>query len=413
MKITSLKNCRCCQSETLISLFSLGSQYLTGVFPQKGQHHPPQAPLDLILCDDCGLVQLEHSCEPEFLYGPTYGYRSGLNDSMRKHLKQTADHLTDYAALTPDDVICDIGCNDGTLLSYFETDGLVRIGIDPLGSKFQEYHPDHTQICSNFFSRSNFETVSSRPAKLITSLSMFYDLENPVEFVKDVRECLDDEGVWFFEQSYLWLMLKTNSYDTICHEHLEYYSLEVIDYILKQAEMRIVDLSLNDVNGGSMAVSAVKERSARKISSHAVSLLEAEKSYGLREVETYQRFISQCQDYGETLKQKLIDIKNKGQKVAGYGASTKGNVLLQYLGITEDLLPFIIEINEEKRGRVTPGTNIPICLEDEVDMTGLDYIVVLPWHFRDGILSREQTFLNAGGKFIFPLPEMEIYPVEL
>jgi hypothetical protein len=412
MKVTYLQNCRCCKSEDLSALFSLGEQHLTGVFPKQGEAQPPKAPLNLILCKNCGLVQLEHSCSPEFLYGPTYGYRSGLNGSMRAHLRQTADYLSSYIEFQSGDVICDIGCNDGTLLKYFLIDGLKKIGIDPLASKFSEFHPEGLVVCSDFFSRDSFLNISSQPAKLITSLSMFYDLEDPVAFVRDINACLMDDGIWFFEQSYLLLMLKTNSFDTICHEHLEYYSLSVIEFILREAGMKIVDLSLNDVNGGSMAVTAVKIGSDRVITQRATKLLEDEKSYGLTKRETYQVFIERCIKYGRELRKKLDEIRSLGLSVAGYGASTKGNVLLQYLGISDQDLPFILEINEDKRGRVTPGSGIPIRIEDDVDVSKIDYLVVFPWHFRDNIIEKEQAFINAGGRFIFPLPAMEIFPAE-
>lgn len=412
MKVTTLQHCRCCNSELLSTLFSLGDQHLTGVFPKQGEAHPPKAPLALTLCEDCGLVQLAHSCSPEFLYGPTYGYRSGLNGSMRDHLKRTADYLTSYLQLQSGDVVCDIGCNDGTLLKYFVTEGLQRIGIDPLAEKFREFHPEGLLICSDFFTRESFEKTSSRPAKLITSLSMFYDLEDPLAFVRDINSCLTDDGIWFFEQSYLWLMLKTNSFDTICHEHLEYYSLNVIEFILRQAGMKIVDLSLNNVNGGSMAVTSAKANNSRSITPRAANLLEDEKSFGLVDPATYKAFIGRCTNYGHELKEKIAEIKLRGLNVAGYGASTKGNVLLQYLGLTEQDLPFILEINKDKKGCVTPGSNIPIRLEDEVDILAIDYLVVFPWHFRDGIIEKEKDFINAGGRFIFPLPVMEIFPAE-
>jgi hypothetical protein len=412
MNIEKITTCRACGSKKLHQLFSLGEQHLTGVFPAINQQHPPKAPLELVLCKDCTLVQLLHSCDPALLYGPSYGYRSGLNKSMREHLSQTARSLCNFLKLKENDIICDIGCNDGTLLNSFDINGLVKIGIDPLANKFADYHVDGLTICSDFFSQNSFESVSQTPAKLITSLSMFYDLQDPVAFVRDISACLEDNGVWYFEQSYLKLMLDTNSYDTICHEHLEYYSFTAINHILEKAGMKIIDATLNSVNGGSMAIFAAKSRSIYKITNQAMNLLAAEGRASLDDVATYERFMRRCDHYGEALLSKLKGIKAAGQNVAGYGASTKGNVLLQYLKLSQADLPFILEINDEKRGHVTPGTNIPIKLEDEVDLSDIDYLVVFPWHFRDGIIEKEKAFIESGGKFIFPLPNMEIFPAE-
>lgn len=412
MNIEKITTCRACGSKKLHQLFSLGEQHLTGVFPAINQQHPPKAPLELVLCKDCTLVQLLDSCEPAFLYGPSYGYRSGLNKSMREHLSQTALSLSNFLILKENDIICDIGCNDGTLLNSFTAEGLTKIGIDPLANKFSHYHPNGLIICSDFFSQAAFDSVSQKPAKLITSLSMFYDLQDPISFVRDISACLEDNGVWYFEQSYLKLMLDTNSYDTICHEHLEYYSFAAINYILNHAGMKMVDATLNSINGGSMAISAAKTESAYQLTERAKNLLVEESKGGLEDPATYRAFIDRCDENGHALLTKLDELKVAGKNVAGYGASTKGNVLLQYLKLNETDLPYILEINEEKRGHATPGSNIPIKLEDEVDLSAIDYLVVLPWHFRDGIIEKETAFLEAGGKFIFPLPNMEIYPAE-
>ena len=294
MNIEKINKCRACYSEILIFLFSLGEQHLTGVFPAKGQPSPPKAPLELLLCSACGLVQLAHTCDPSLLYGPSYGYRSGLNRSMREHLKQTAEYLDDFLVMKPTDIVCDIGCNDGTLLSYFKVDDLVKIGIDPLADKFRRYHQKELKISSTFFSKTAFRSVSKKPARLITSLSMFYDLEDPVSFVKDIYDCLEDDGVWYFEQSYLKLMLDTNSYDTVCHEHLEYYSFRAINSILAKSGMKIIDATLNKINGGSMSITAAKKQSSYSQTQRAKSLILAESEAKLTDPETYKEFIERA-----------------------------------------------------------------------------------------------------------------------
>ncbi len=409
MLISKINVCRSCKSNKLIDLFSLGLQSLTGVFPKRDASHPKKAPLELVLCKVCGLVQLKHSFELNILYGETYGYRSGLNNSMKIHLNDTAQKLTKICDLSKEDTICDIGCNDGTLLSCFNIEGLNKIGIDPLAKKFSNYHEEDIKIASGFFSKKLYNNISSKKSKLVTSISMFYDLEDPVIFARDVHDILSEDGLWYFEQSYLPLMLKNNSFDTICHEHLEYYSINSIKFILEEANLKIIDISFNEINGGSFSITASKITSRHKENTKVKKLIEHENSLNLYNYETYISFKNNYDKLGKKLLDTINKIHDENKVIAGYGASTKGNVLLQYYGIDRSILPFILEINEDKRNKVTPGSNIPILLEDEVNLNKIDYLLVLPWHFRNNIIEKEKKFLENGGKFIFPLPNIEIF----
>jgi hypothetical protein len=388
----------------------LGHQSLTGVFPKTASDPVTQGPLELVWCPDSGLLQLRHSYEPSEMYGDNYGYRSGLNQSMINHLNDKVAYLERLIDLKSGDIILDIGSNDATTLKCYKTQGLRRIGIDPTGKKFAEYYPPEIELIPDFFSADAYHTVEDKPARIVTSIAMFYDLEAPIEFTQQIESILAEDGIWHFEQSYMPSMLRLNSYDTICHEHLEYYSLSVVKTILEKSGLRLVDVFMNAVNGGSFAVTAAKADNESIQTNQAVIdwLLEQESRMGLNTPRPYRDFEERVFRHREDLTRLIRALNADGKKVLGYGASTKGNVVLQFCGFTTADIEAIAEVNTEKFDRVTPGTHIPIISEAEARAMQPDYFLVLPWHFKDGILRREKEYLANGGKFIFPFPEIEI-----
>ena len=410
MLYREITDCRLCGSANLTSILDLGDQALTGIFPKSREEKIPTGPLQLCKCDDCDLVQLRHNYDLGKLYGETYGYRSGLNRSMVRHLHQKVAKIRTLANLRDGDLVVDIGANDSTLLQGYPAQGLDLVGIDPSGPKFARYYPSHIRLIPEFFNAGLMERAfPGRRAKVITSIAMFYDLEHPMDFVRDIAKILDDDGLWVFEQSYLPLMLDTNSYDTVCHEHLEYYSLKQIKYMTDHADLKIVDVELNDINGGSFSITAAKQGSRYTPADKTIAeLLEREAARGLYSVESYRRFATHIAEHRERLLALLRELKQKGKKVIGYGASTKGNVLIQYCGLNSDFVSCIAEVNEDKFGAFTPGSRIPIVSESEARSLRPDYFLVFPWHFREAILQREQAFLRDSGSFIFPLPRLEI-----
>jgi len=349
-------------------------------------------------CDECGLVQLAHQYNMKELFGDNYGYRSGLNTQMINHLYGFVDEILILNKLNPSDLIVDIGSNDSTLLSRFPKSFKKLVGVDPTGEKFKSFYPSHVKLISDFFSAKYFK----EKAKLITTFSMFYDLEDPMSFMKEVYEILDDQGIWVMEQSYLPLMIGNNAYDCICHEHQEYYCLSQIKYMADRIGLTILDASFNNVNGGSIRVFLGKK--VEKVNPLIEKIINKEKRF--RHNSSYQFFLNNMINHKKSLNDLLRDLKEKGKRVVGLGASTKGNITLQYCGINEDLLPEIFEVNDYKFNRFTPGTNIPILSEQ--DSGKADYKLVLPWHLKDSFIQREESFLKSGGKLIFPLPHLEI-----
>jgi hypothetical protein len=344
------------------------------------------------------------------MYGDNYGYRSGLNQSMVNHLSEKVRFLERIVSLQPNDVVLDIGSNDATMLKAFSVSGIKRIGIDPTGNKFSKYYIDDIELIPEFFSSGLYYSKNIQPARIITSIAMFYDLESPVNFAQQVESILAKDGFWHFEQSYMPSMLRLNSYDTVCHEHLEYYSLKVIKKILEAAGLEIIDVGMNAVNGGSFAVTAVKRSNCSVRRNHPVInwMINQEERMGLNTPRPFRDFEERVFRHRDDLTRLIKELNADGKKVFGYGASTKGNVVLQFCGFTEKDIPLIADINPDKFGCYTPGTRIPIVAEEEARAQNPDYYLVLPWHFKDGILRREKDYLCHGGKMIFPFPEIEI-----
>lgn len=404
-----ITRCRVSGSTDLVPILNLGDQALTGVFPKSPTDPITRGPLELLWCPTSGLVQLGRSYPLAEMYGDNYGYRSGLNQSMVEHLSGKVASLQRLYGLTAGDTVLDIGSNDGTTLGAYSVDGIERIGIDPTGEKFRRHYPDGVRLVTDFFSAENYWSVTRSPAKIVTSIAMFYDLEDPISFAKQIASILAPGGVWHFEQSYMPTMLRTTAYDTVCHEHLEYYGLKTVKFILSAAGLRVVDVVMNSINGGSFAVTACHADASLPSNDAVVNwLLEQEERLGLDTPRPYKEFEERVFRHRDDLTRLIRGLRAGGKRVLGYGASTKGNVLLQFCGLGPEDIEAVAEVNPEKFGRFTPGTNIPIVSEEQARAMAPDYFLVLPWHFRDNIIKREAEFLATGGHLIFPLPEIEI-----
>jgi NDP-4-keto-2,6-dideoxyhexose 3-C-methyltransferase len=400
--------CRICGNARLDKILDLGEQMLTGVFPRQIDQKVTIGPLQLVKCvgeDCCGLVQLAHSYELSEMYGENYGYRSGLNASMVAHLHRKVERIRGLVNLAAGDLVVDIGSNDSTTLQAYPRD-LTLVGIDPTGVKFHSYYPDHIQLIPDFFSEQLLGArFPGRKAKVITSFSMFYDLEAPMDFMRQIHAALADDGIWVFEQSYMPTMLAMNSYDTVCHEHLEFYGLQQIKWMADRVGFKILDVEFNDVNGGSFSITVAKTAGGEPVVPSVQKILDDEDAAGLGTLKPFQEFAVRVEQTRTDLKDFVQRAKVEGKVVAALGASTKGNVLLQYCGFTPDDIPFVGEVNAEKYGAFTPGTFIPIISEDELLAKNPDYLLVLPWHFRK--FFDENPRLKSVKK-LYPLPDLQI-----
>lgn len=406
--VTNIQACRICGSSELTNVISLGEQYITSRFPVYGDFTTPKTPIDLCVCKQCRLLQLLQTTFSSELYEYEYGYRSGISNTMRKHLKDYHEEIENIAVLYDGDTVLDIGSNDSTLLQHYSSH-LKRIGVDPTGNQFKEYYGE-VELIPTYFTYDNFTKVyGDLKCKMVSSISMFYDLPDPVQFAKDIYSILEDDGVWTCEQSYLLSMLKTNSIDTICHEHLEYYSLYQIKEIADRANLKIIHVMFNDCNGGSFRVYFAKRESTmyKENVERVSSILASEIEYGILEDSLFTRFMTNCDTEIKRLRDFIDTIQANGKNLYIYGASTKGNCLLQYANITEKDAKYAVERNPKKIGKMT-NTGSEIIGEEKMRENPPDFMLVLPWHFRDEIVVREKEFLDGGGQFIFPFPRFEI-----
>ena len=411
--------CRICASKALTPVLSLGAQYIAGAFADPKGTPPVQRriPLDLVRCDPsvdqnaCGLVQLRHSVPPNILYR-SYWYRSGINQTMRDNLAGIAHQAEAAVELQPGDLVIDIGCNDGTLLKSYKSPGLRLLGFDPATNIIEYARAQGIPVLNDFFSAANLRTVyADEKPKVITSIAMFYDLENPHSFVQDIKSILHERGIWILELSYLPTMLEMNSFDTICHEHLEYYGLAPMERLLAEHDLQVIDVNLNDMNGGSFRVvagHAGKVRPTDEGRARVQDLRLKEFELALDSDAPFAVFRDKIQKIKKDLQAFLKKAKKEGKLVHGYGASTKGNTILQYCDVTPDLVPAVADRNKDKWGSQTIGTNIPIISEEESRKQKPAYYLVLPWHFITEMKKREGEFLKRGGKFVLPMPEVHL-----
>lgn len=400
-----ITKCRVCGEEKLTPVLSLGNQPLSGVFPSADSPDPPTSPLDLVICDGpCRALQLKHSANVLEMYGATYGYRSSTSRTMRSHLEGIVTELLELVQPNPGDVVLDIGCNDGTLLNFYREHNLTCIGMDPSSKKFADNFDTNIKVIYDFFSADGVrEMVGNQKCKIVTSIAMFYDLEDPIGFMNQIHSILAPEGVWAFELSYMPLMLQNLTYDQIMHEHLTYLGLQQIQWMAERADLKILDLSLNFVNGGSIRVMAARKDNPIKPNYEVIKkLLDAEEP--LTTMAPFDRFRNRIIQHRNEVRAFIDTMRSSGKKVYGYGASTKGNIVLNYCGITPDDLVAISDLQPQKDGLVTPGSRIPIITHEKLREADPDYALVLIWHFRREVIEDEINYLEKGGKLVFDLP---------
>ena len=411
---SKIEKCRICGNTHLDCVLDLGEQMLTGIFPHQKNAAVTTGPLRLVKCvggdEVCGLLQLEHSYDLGEMYGKDYGYRSGLNASMVAHLHNKVKKILGLVTLRDGDLVVDIGSNDSTTLQAYPSKGPVLVGVDPTGIKFHTYYPPHIQLIPDFFSSDLVKArFPGQKAKVVTSFSMFYDLEDPIDFMRQVYDVLADDGVWVFEQSYMPTMLDTNSYDTVCHEHLEFYALRQIKWMADRVGFNILDVEFNDVNGGSFSITVAKSSGQVTVLPAVQKILDEEHAKGLDTLIPYHAFAKRVARSKHELLEFIKTAHADGKVVAALGASTKGNVLLQYCGLTEKDISSVGEVNAEKFGCFTPGTWIPIIPENDLLQSKPDYLIVLPWHFKKFFLANQKLKYT---KLVFPLPNLEIVSLD-
>ena len=409
MKIKRISKCRCCKSKKLKQFLDFGKMSLTTEFP-KNSNSSKKIPMELIICSNCKLFQLRHNYELKKLYNEDYGYKSGINKSMHSHLEDVAKQAEKKVILKNKDIILDIASNDGTLLKKYKNRKVIKFGIDPTIKKFQKYYPKNYLKFPGFFEKNIYNKITNyKKSKIITSIAVFYDLQNPVKFIKDIKSILDKKGIWVLEQSYFPLLIKNNAYDSICHEHLSYFMHRQLNLLLKKEKLKIIDVSFNNMNGGSVRFFISHQESEYKVNGKNLSkVINIENKIFSNFSKTKNQFRKNIINSKKKLIYLINKLNKKNKIIHIYGASTKGNVIIQFCGITKKMIPYAVERNPEKVGRYTPGSFIPIISEKRSRALNPDFFFVMPWHFKKEIVSREKLFLNKGGKLIFPLPNIHM-----
>ena len=400
MKVVEHNSCRLCHSGELEDVFSLGNQYINNFVSKEQIGEGLKAPLDLVICNNCSLVQLKHTAPQELLYSRFYWYRSGVTETMRNELRDITRAIESEISLKDGDVVLDIGANDGTLIESYSNQRLKCVGCEPADNLIDLLSNTTDYVMHNFWSHESYSRQQEKwnigKAKVITAIGMFYDLEDPNQFIRDAQKCLAEDGIFVAQLMCLKSMIEKNDLGNICHEHLEYYSFDSLKYLFETNGLEIFKIEENDVNGGSYRIFArhyhgtsvnFKENFARKDLFEFVERLESNRN--------------QCVKF-------IKDEVSKGKKIYVYGASTKGNVILQYYGLDHNLITAAAERSPEKWNKYTIGSWIPIVSEDEARKANPDYFLVLPWAFFDEFYKREKVWRAGGGKFIVPLPNFKV-----
>jgi NDP-4-keto-2,6-dideoxyhexose 3-C-methyltransferase len=401
--------CINCGNKKLRKIVSMGSQPLSGIFYKKKNYNLRKYPLDLYRCNKCTLVQLRKTAKKIEMFGKTYEYRTSLSNLMITHIKNKIKYLKSNNFLKKRSNILDIGSNDGTFLNYFDKSNNL-IGVDPSADKFKKFYKKNIHVCSDFFSKkilNNFnkqKKISINQFDIITSFAMFYDVDDPNSFCKDIESSLTDNGVWMLELSYLPLMLKNLTYDQICHEHIGYYTLTSFKKIAEKNKMKIIDIGFNEINGGSIEIVCSKINSKFIAKSKKIQkVLIDEKKI---KISSYKNFNTRINEVKKKL-QTFIQGNSK-KKILGYGASTKGNIVLSHCKINNKQIRYVGDGSIRKKGRYTPGTNIKIISKKMMRVMKPNYLLVLIWSFRKEVIKQELDFLQKGGELVFHLPRFHI-----
>ncbi|MDA9605012.1 class I SAM-dependent methyltransferase [Candidatus Pelagibacter sp.] len=404
-----IKKCRLCKNDKLSFLFSLGELSFTGKFSKNAKINIPKKTVSLVICDKCKLVQLSQNFNPKYLYGKDYGYRTGINSTMTNHVRNIVYEAQKLSKIKKGEFVLDIASNDGTMLNFYQKD-LITVGIDPILSKFNKFYKNINFKVSNFFSLDVLKKNKLfKKYKIISALSVFYDVKAPNNFLKDIKKILHIDGIFILEHADLLSIVKNNLFDTICHEHLEYYSTKVIVNMMNKNDLRVFNLKKNNINGGSIRYYISHSNSRYKVNNKKISsVIKEENRMKLEKISTYKSFLKKIDKQKNKLNNFLNAMLKQKKIIHGYGASTKGNVLLQYFKINKDQINFIADRNPKKNNFYTPGTKIKIISEKKSRKMNPDFYLVLPWHFRDEILKRETKMIRKGTRFIFPLPKLKV-----
>ena len=392
-----ISQCRSCYSKNLVNILDLGNQFLSEF--RDDDQKPPQYPLNLVMCTECTLVQLKESTPVTLLYTENYGYKSGINGTIKADLQDIVEKAMKFHSAG---VVVDIGANDGTLLSNYKSPLFYKVGVEPIAKLVKECEKYADVVIDDFFSADYFTKLHIAKAKIITIISCFYDLEEPNKFVEDLTKILDDDGIVIIEQNYLATMLQNVAFDNIVHEHIEYYSLKSLEYLLNKHGLEVFDVEVNSINGGAFRVYVRHMDSIKRMRLY-------EEKLKLDNKWTYMLFSLKVREIAKKVHNFIEHEVKKGKTVYLYGASTRGGSLIQVCNLDNKLIKAAVERNPEKVGKKIASLGIPIISEEQARKDKPDFMLVLPYFFKEEFLKRERDYIKNGGALIFPLPEFKVY----
>ena len=397
-KTFKIKRCRLCKNKKLKQIYNFGNHYVSNFVNKSYVKKGIKAPLNLVYCKNCELLQLEHSAPQEIMYKKFYWYKSGITKTMRDGLKELYNDIRKKCKIKPGDVILDIGANDGTFLKYFKKDNIITIGCEPANNLKSELRKNCHFMINDFWHSKHLKKIPLKYQKLkvVSAIGMFYDLEDPSKFIKHAADALDDDGIFVAQLMCSHSMFKTNDLGNICHEHLEYYSYKSLKYLFEKNGLKIFKMTENKINGGSYRIYCKKNIKT--------SIRYKEKT-NYAEILKFVKRVKQNKQ--KTLKFFKQNIK-LGKKIFLYGASTKGNTLLQYYGLTNKEIPYAAERTKTKWGKYTIGSGVKIISEEKARELNPDYFFVMPYGFINEFVKREKKWLKSGGKFILPYPNFKV-----
>ena len=408
MKYHKINNCRLCNSRKIKQLINFGQICSSSTFPYKKLNYKKITPMIFGICNKCKLAQLLHNYNLKELYNDNYGYRSGINPAMVKHLSGITKDIKKIVNFKKGDFALDIASNDGTLLKSYKLPRIKYVGIDPTISRFKNHYPKNFKTKPDFFSKKYYLNLSKKnKAKSITSIAVFYDIIKPSDFVADIKDILSRDGIWVMEQTYLPTLIKNFGYDSICHEHLTYFTLKQINYLCEKSDLRVFKTTLNPMYGGSIRVFICHKEAKFKTNFKSIQKCKKLESKYINRKHLIN-FKKKIKYLSNKLNGLIKKLKKNNKTIHVYGASTKGNVILQYSKINKNYINYAADRNPLKWNRKMPGSNIPIISEKNSRSKKPDYYLVLPWHFKKEFITREEKYLSQGGKLIFPLPKIQI-----
>ena len=409
-----MQRCRACDINLSEPFLSLGNSPLSNAYLSKDDVHKmePYYPLELYVCEKCFLVQLEEFETARNIFSSDYAYFSSYSESWLQHCKNYVEMMISRFGFDKDSFIVEIASNDGYLLQYFRQHNIPVLGVEPASNTAEAAIKKGIPTDIAFFDVSYAKGMrdAGKLADLIIGNNVLAHNPNLNDFVEGLKIALKPDGVITMEFPHILKLIEQNQFDTIYHEHFSYLSFHTVQTLFAAHDLMLFDVEEISTHGGSLRIYGKhKNDRSKTITRRGEDLLEKEKSFGLVDVHTYYNFREKVESTKRKLLQFLIQAKNEGKRIVGYGAPAKGNTLLNYCGIRTDFLDYTVDRNPFKQNKYLPGTHIPVKHPDKIKEDKPDYILVLPWNIKDEIIE-QMSFIRAwGGKFVVPIPEVRIY----